>query len=194
MGCSYLGLFEKWEIGVATHLIRKFQRRWICLHQESFEDLLQECLSHWHFSKTSYDPQGEASQKTFMARIIVNKLIDLVRGREAQKRKTTCPAISIDEDSACAIEALNRGLIGNVPFDPFEQIELQLDLSRVLKKLTPQQQQLCHLLGVGGMNVKEASACLKVSRASLYDQIKRIRTAFEKESLGDYLKKTSDTF
>ena len=199
MGCNYEELFEDWEIGIVTRLIGKFQRRWTCLKQESFEDLLQECLCHWHFSKNSHDPQGEASQKTFMARIIGNKLIDLVRERESNKRRVAHLAVSLngpagtDEDSCALIDTVHQGSMGDIHPDPFKQIELRLDLSIMLCRLTPRQKELCLLLGEEGLTVNEASGRLKVPRTSLYDEIKRIRAIFRSEHLDEYLKDFFDT-
>jgi RNA polymerase sigma factor (sigma-70 family) len=194
LGCNYEDLFQDWEIGIVTRLIGKFQRRWTCLKQESFEELLQECLCHWHFSKNSHDPQGEASQKTFMARIIENKLIDLARERESDKRRVSHLAVSLnepagnDEDSRALIDTVHQGSMGGIHPDPFKQIELRLDLSIMLCRLTPRQKELCRLLGEEGLTIKEASGRLNVPRTSLYDEIKRIRTIFRSEHLDEYLK------
>jgi len=199
LDCNYEDLFEDWEIGIVTRLIGKFQRRWTCLKQESFEDLLQECLCHWHFSKISHDPQGEASQKTFMTGIIENKLIDLVRERESSKRRVAHLAVSLDgpvgtgEDSRALIDTVHQGSMGGTHPDPFKQIELRLDLSIMLCRLTPRQKELCLLLGEEGLTVKEASGRLNVPRTSLYDEIKRIRAIFRSEQLDEYLKDFFDT-
>ena len=199
MSCNYRGDFEDWEIRIVSKLIRQFQRRWTCLDREGFEDLLQECLCHWHFSKNSYDPQGEASQKTFMARIIANKLMDLVRERETAKRKMGHLAMSLDdppgadEDSSALIGSVHHGLTDGFRLDPSKQIELKLDISITLCRLTPHQRELCHLLGEGDLTVKEVSTRLKVPRSSIYDEIKRIRSIFRREHLDEYLADFSDT-
>lgn len=198
MSSNYEGIFEDWEIGHATRLIRKFQRRWECLKQEGFEDLLQECLCHWHFSKNSYDPQGEASQKTFMARIIENKLIDIVREREADKRRIAHVTVSLDqpagpdEDGPALMDTIPHGSMSAIG-DPFKQIEFKLDLSVAFRGLTSRQRELCRLLGEAGLTVTQAGARLNIPRTSLYDEIKRIRAIFKREHLDEYLKDFPDT-
>lgn len=161
---------------------------------EDFDDLLQECLTHWFFTKDDYDPGREASQKTFMGRIIRNKLTDLVREREADKRKIAHLAVSLDEplgddeDSPALIDQIDGDTVTQAPHNHFLEIQLKIDLSKSLQKLTPQQKSLCNLLGEKGLSVKEASDYLKTPRSTIYDEIKRIRTIFMKEGLEDYLK------
>jgi len=46
---SYEGLFEGWEVAVAKHLVNEFKKQWTCLDIDDFDDLLQECLTHWFF-------------------------------------------------------------------------------------------------------------------------------------------------
>jgi hypothetical protein len=51
MNQNYAGLFENWEIGVATKVIREFKAQWKWLQRIDEEDLLQECLTHWLFRR-----------------------------------------------------------------------------------------------------------------------------------------------
>lgn len=191
---NYQGLFQDWEIAVAKKLVHEFQGKWTCLEQEDFDDLLQECLIHWFSAKDDYDPSREATQKTFMGRIIRNKLIDLVREREADKRKIAHLTVSLDEpigndeDAQTLMDKIDEGAIADAPTDPFWEIQLKIDLSKVLKKLAPHQKKLCRLIGKKGLSVKEASEYLKTPRSTVYDELKRIRTIFMKEGLEKYLK------
>jgi RNA polymerase sigma factor (sigma-70 family) len=200
LSCNYGEVFEDWEIGITTRLIRKFQRRWTCLKQESFEDLLQECLCHWHFSKNKHDPQGEASQKTFMARIISNKLVDLARELEADKRRIAYHTVSLNQpagsgdDSPAVIDTVYEKSMPDVCCDPFHQIEFRLDLSITIRRLTPRQKELCNLIGEGGLTIKDAGVQLNVPRTSLYDEIKRSRAIFKRDRLDEYLKDSPDTW
>jgi len=194
MGQNYRGLFQDWEIAVAKKLVNEFQGKWRCLEREEFDDLLQECLTHWYFAKDDYDPGREASQKTFMGRIVRNKLTDLVRERESDKRKVAHLTVSLDkplgedEDSPTLIDKIDGGNVTDVLHNHSLEIHLKIDLSKALQKLTHQQKELCHLLGEKGLTVKEASDCLKTPRSTIYDELKRIRTIFMKEGLEDYLK------
>jgi RNA polymerase sigma-70 factor (ECF subfamily) len=98
-----------------------------------------------------------------------------------------------DEDSHALIDTVHQGSMGDIHPDPFKQIELRLDLSIMLCRLTPRQKELCLLLGEEGLTVNEASGRLKVPRTSLYDEIKRIRAIFRSEHLDEYLKDFFDT-
>lgn len=194
MNLHYRGLFHDWEIAVAKKLVEEFRRRWKCLCREDFEDLLQECLTHWYFTRDDYKPKQGASQKTFMARIIRNKLTDLVRERETDKRKMAYLTASLDdplgenEGDRTLFDKVDESTAADTPPDHFLGIHLRIDLSETLQKLTPQQRRLCHLLGENGLTVKEISEYLKTPRSTIYDEIERIRRIFMKEGLRDYLK------
>ena len=43
-------------------------------------------MLHWYQARGSHDPHGKASIRTYMARVVRNKLIDLVRERESDKQ------------------------------------------------------------------------------------------------------------
>ncbi len=186
---KYEGLFQDWEIAVAMNLVNEFRETRSCLHREGSDDLLQVCLTHWSFVKTNYDPSREASPQTFMGGVIRNKLKDLVRERQADKRKMAHLARSLDEPIGNHEEPLTlvESITDTRPA-PLLQIELKIDFSAVLQKLTPRQKKLCDLLGESGLNVKEASEYLNTPRPTIYDEIERIRKIFEKEGLKDYLK------
>lgn len=189
MKLEYKRLFSDWEIAVAKKLVNGFRERWPCLQQEDFEDLLQECLTHWFFVKDVHDPAREASAQTFMGRVVRNKLTDLVRERQADKRKMTHLAASLDESLGNDEDSSPlQDTVADRHQSPVLQIELKIDLSTVNQKLNPKQRKLCHLLGEDGLNIKEASECLKAPRSTIYDELKRIRNIFMKEELEDYLK------
>jgi len=189
MNRGYGQLFEDWEIAIAKNLVNEFQKTRPCLQREGFEDLLQECLTHWFFVRTGYESGREASQQTYMGRVLRNKLTDIVREQEADKRKISHLAVSLDgplgdhDDS----DALEDSIADKQPA-PYLQIELKIDLNKVLEKLSGKQQKLCHLLGPSGLSIKEASEHLNTPRTTIYDEIERIRKIFVKEGLEEYLK------
>ena len=189
---QYRGFFQDWEIAVAKTLVNEFQRKWRCLEREGFDDLLQECLAHWYFAKAGYDPGRQGTQEAFMARIIRNKLMDLVRARTSDRRKVAYLALSIDmplgtdDDSRTLMDEIDESASRNAPLHPLGA-HLKIDISRALQKLSPRQRRLCRLLGEGGMTVKEISNCLKTPRSSVYDEMERIRTIFIKVGLEGYL-------
>jgi len=190
---NYKGLFEDWEIAVVTKLVDDFRRHWQCLQREEFEDLLQECLIHWLFTKESYDSTKGASKKTYLGRVIQNKLTELVRDRETDKRKTAYIAISLDEplvggaSSSALKDRISKCGPASVVPDPSLEVLSRIDIATALEKLTPNQKHLCSLLHEEGLTVTEASEYLKTPRSTIYDEIKRIRKIFMKEGLGEYL-------
>jgi RNA polymerase sigma-70 factor (ECF subfamily) len=189
MKLNYKGLFSDWEIAVAKNLITKFRETQPCLQREGVDDLLQECLTHWFFVRTGYESGREASKQTYMGRVIRNKLTDIVREQEADKRKISHLTFSLNEplgdhdDS----DALEDSIADKQPA-PYLQFELKIDLNKVLEKLSGKQQKLCHLLGPSGLSIKEASEHLNTPRTTIYDEIERIRKIFVKEGLEEYLK------
>jgi RNA polymerase sigma factor (sigma-70 family) len=184
-------LFMEWEIGTARRLVREFQRRWSCLREEDLDDLLQECLSHWHFSKNHHNPKREASQRTFMVRVIRNKLTDLVRKKESDKRRIALLSVSlyalaeIDDDFLRGDCGSDKCFTDDAPVNPIEQIDLRIDLGKAMQRLTPRQLELCHLLGDQGYSLREAGDHLHVSRATPREEIRRFRTIFRSENLED---------
>ena len=190
MGLTYGGVFENWEIAVAKKLVDQFKRKWRCFSKDDFEDLLQECLSHWYFVREKFVGTKGASKSTYMSNVIKNKLMDMVAERMAEKRKTDQMSVSLDapisEDDETAIidkiaDKLTEDLTGVI-----HVIGLKNDLAKAMDKLTPQQRELCRLLE-GGTSIKDASQQLNINRSTVYDEIKRIAQAFEGDGLKNYL-------
>jgi RNA polymerase sigma-70 factor (ECF subfamily) len=186
---NYGGLFESWELAIAKRVIGDYRKEWKCLEREGFDDLLQECLMHWLDVRDSYDAGRDASRQTFMAKVIKNKLGNIIEKSTAEKRKTIYESISLDEPLSDEEESLTlRDKVADTnDVPPHTRSELKIELSRAFQKLTPQQQKLCRLLGEEGLNVTEASREMKKHRRHLYREIARIREVFEKEGLKDYL-------
>lgn len=188
---NYKGLFEDWEIGVATNVVDKYRREWKCLQGDDFEDLLQECLIHWLFAKDKYDPACDASRQTFMARVLKNKVLDIIKDHERDKRKVQQNSVSLfqpiceAEDASTLLEILGDD-------ESFAErlnvnVELQIDLAKAVEKLTPRQRELCALLSETDSNITEISERLGVRRKQVYKEIDRIRAIFEDEGLKNYL-------
>lgn len=187
---SYRGLFQDWEVAVAKNLVNEFKENWRCLDSDGFEDLLQECLTHWLFAKDRYDPSAEASEKTFMGRVVRNKLNDIVKGYERLCRRDSQNTASLDEplfdeeDSTTLSDVVTDK---NLDSDPQDQVGLKTDLSQAYRHLTPKQKKLCDLLGREGLSIKEASEVLETPRGTIYEEIKRIKVIFHKQKLHEYL-------
>lgn len=187
----YKGFFEDWEVGVAKKVINMFRNDWKCLAREGFDDLLQECLMHWYFAKDKYDPSTEASEKTFMASVVKNKLRDIIRILNRQKRKVSQESMSLN-DTISHGEAMPTFLdVLSEKQDTkriFLQRELKIIISKLSQGLTQQQRKLCELLSEDNPNITSIGQLLNIDRVTVYREIKRIRSIFEKEGLKDFLK------
>ena len=184
---NYGGLFESWEVAVVKNLINDYRRKWRFLKREGFDDLLQECLIHWLDVRDGYEVSRETSKKAFMARVIKNKLKNILAKAQAKKRKAFYESVSLDApfDDEKDLPDL-KDQITNTP-DELSQ-ELKIRLSEALKKLTPQQKKLCKLLGEEGLNINEACKHFNKHRSSIYRDVLRVRALFEKEGLKNYLR------
>jgi len=153
---------------------------------------MQECLVHWLSVRGDIDPSRATTRTAFMARVVHNKLMDLVRERESDKRKAGYDSISLDEplgeqeDSSRVLDLIDQA--HGEGADRIVADDARLDLEKAFARLTPRQRQLCQLLGEEGLNVQEASRRLGLPRATLYDELKRIRKVFAELGLEDYLK------
>lgn len=188
---NYKGLFQGWEVAVAKKLVYDFKEKWRCLDIDGFDDLLQECLTHWLFVKDKYDPKAEASEKTFMGRVIRNRLSDIVKEHERQCRRGSQNTVSLDEP--LFDEDDSPTLLDTIAEDPERtsghqtQAEIRIYLSHAYQKLTKRQKRLCALLGEKDMSVNEASKALKTHKCTLYREIESIKEIFREEKLHEYL-------
>jgi len=150
---------------------------------------LQECLTHWYFKRNQYDPSGPAKCKTYMSQVIENKLMDIVKLKERQKRKTIYQSISLDEllSHINEEECSDHEIPDDESFKETLTSDINLILIKALEKLSRRQQELCRLLQEEGLNITQVSEKLKIPRATLFDEILRIREVFRNEGLKDYL-------
>ena len=137
-----------------------------------------------------YDDAKEATKKTFMRRVFENKILDLLKLRVNVKRKAVYQSVSLD--------ALVDGLEEDAYLDElavedqnFEEV-LRSDVGRVLKramaKLSHRQREMCRLIKVEGLNMKQVSQKMNIPRGTLFDEVLRIREVFRNEGLTDYLR------
>ncbi len=192
---NYEGFFQSWEIAIAKKLVNQFMEKYMCLKREEFNDILQEVLTHWYLNKDKYNSNRDASEKTFMAKVVRNKLIDILREAKTDKRTLNYQTISLDQplddDENCPtlsdVISEDDILPSSNTLSPFLKILLKIDLSRAILKLNSRQKKICNLIISKDLNVSELSQCLSTPRSTIYDEIKRIRKIFEKEQLKDYL-------
>jgi RNA polymerase sigma factor (sigma-70 family) len=182
VGLFYGDLFADWEMAIAKSLVRKFQEDYTWLKGLEFDDLLQECLFHWYLHRSSYREEKGASIKTYMAKILKNKLQLILREQQADKRKAIHEAKSLDEPVGDD-ETTLADLIADEKLLAGDAI--RLDVEAVLLTMTPLQQEVCKLLAQE-YPVKRVAELLGKPRSTIRDEIQRIRDIFSRKGLKDY--------
>ena len=184
-----------WEIATAKKVVAECRRRYRILEREEFEDLMQECLTHWVVVRRRIPPEPDAPPPVaYMAQVVRNKLTDLVREMTADKRAGDPGAFSLEEPVDGSEDGLTLGeVLADERVDPassggMDTRHARIDMDRAMALLTPAQQRLCRMLGEEGLSIKEASEKLRIPRGTVYEEIKRIRRIFDLQGLGDYLK------
>ena len=183
MGLVYGDLFAAWEIAVAKSLIIKFQKNYPWLKGFVFEDLLQECLIHWYLSRASYKEGRGASIRTFMFKVVKNRLQMIIREQQSDKRKTIHVAGSLDE-----VSGEDETLHGEVLVDAESLTDhhlIHLDVEAVIECLTPLQRDICQLLEQE-YPVMRVAEILRKPRTKVRDEIKRIQEIFSQKGLKNY--------
>jgi RNA polymerase sigma factor (sigma-70 family) len=194
MGVRYAGLFEAWELTIARALIREFQMRWWSIAYDPEDDLLQDLLVHWLSVRREFDPRRRRSRNAFMRQVVRNKLFSIVRERETERRSPDYHSLSLEhaqqQRSATSPHDFldeQMAVLGNGMSDICHR-EIQIDLAMAVNQLPPSQRRICHLLGGEGLSVNEASRRLRVSRDTVYRELKRIRAAFQQRGFDAYLR------
>jgi RNA polymerase sigma-70 factor (ECF subfamily) len=191
MTFSYGRELAQWEIAVAKKVVGKLRRQSRSLGREDFDDLMQECLAHWIVARRKLDPDPGGPPIAYLTRVIHNKLLDLARERESEKRRGDLDAVSLDqplgesEDATSLADVLAGAVESESDVDDsVDAQDARIDLARALRKLTDAQRRLCQLLGEEGPPIKEASERLRIPRGTLYEEIKRIRKVFADHGFG----------
>jgi DNA-directed RNA polymerase specialized sigma24 family protein len=193
MDSERAGLFEGWEIAIVVKLVSQFRRRWSCLELEDVEELKWMCLEHWYEKRQHYDRSRGASRRTFLGRVTRNKLMDFVRSSSANKRKATHLAVSLDldrqeaEGSRTPCDELDEAAAGEWARRGSSLIGLALDVERAMEDLSLRQRDICRRI-LERCSVSELSELLETPRATIYDEIGRIRRVFAKRGLEAYLR------
>jgi len=162
---------------------------------DEWPDLQQELVVHVLEQLPKYDPR-RGKREHFLASIISHKATDMTRIRRAKQRGHQVEVVSLHEPVATAgdeqvlIEDLavddalqvQRGLNGRVTE---EQIHCRVDVLRVEATLTVRQQKICRRLRFA--SITEVAAELRMPRSTLYEELARIRQAFKRAGLDEYL-------
>ncbi len=70
MGLTYGDLFTDLEIAITKQVISQFRATNSWLQEPGFEDLLQECLTHWFLQRSKFNPRRGTSVRAYMAKIV----------------------------------------------------------------------------------------------------------------------------
>ncbi len=188
---------EKWEVAVTKKLVGEFRRTFGTVWRQEFDDLVQDCLLHWIGVRTRLVPDPENPPVVYMAQVLRNKLTDLMRVQTARKRVGDLNALSLDalnesvQNEVLPVELADLGDLGEW-LDPKETqgtagIDARIDVGRAVARLSPFQRSLCLMLGQQGLSAMEAAVLLRISRGSVYEEIRRIRKVFECLGLALYM-------
>ena len=185
---------ERWELATTKKLVTEFRRRFWILERQDFDDLVQDCLVHWIGVRNKVDIELHSPPVAYMATVLRNMLMDLIREQGAEKRSGDLGLLSLDatldgaEEGPTLAETLTESDSAGSAEQGGSLADMRRDLLRALPLLTAPQQRLCVLLGHEGLSIKEAAERLRIPRGTLYAEVKRIREMFAKQGLGVYLK------
>jgi len=193
MGPNYLErIFQKWEIAVTRNVVRQFQESCPSLRRDFIDDLTYECLCHWLSERDKCDIQKIERPKRYLAKVVTNKLCDLVRRRTAEKRSGYFLAESLDQflednpNSQCLADKSSVDQSSGLAENEIRS-ELKIRLERVFKELTSQQKKVFLALRDEQLTITEISIRLKVHRVTIHREINRIRELFENEGLREFI-------
>jgi len=181
------GELADWEIALVQLLVYDFLSSRTAIPGFEADDLVQECLLHWWSQRQRYNETRGASKKTFMRRVVKARLIDIERTMKAGKRGGGHHPLSLD--GPLSREAGEGRTLGDTVPAGETDIEVMSSVIRehLLSRLTPGQRRL--VVGLeAGMGMSEMSKRLQVPRATLYDELERIRRVFRDEGLEEFLR------
>lgn len=148
------------------------------------DDIRQELAVDLWLRLPGFDPT-RASLRTFVTRVISNKIASIIEMRTSKTRNVAmCPHSLNDLVYAEDGSVVERGdLLGGIDAE-LEHSGLRMDVARVIKKLTPAQRQVCAMLSADNKSL--AASATGISRSSMYRAVTAIRPIFEAEGLGAY--------
>ena len=140
--------------------------------------------------KDQFRSESGASERTFLNRITRNKIADLIRRRDANKRKVLYVSESLDEMDGDG-ESINTKekilMVEEQIVSKISAANLPEAMAKATAGLSFRQKQICRHLSEGMSQVK-VGKMMKIPRATLQDEIKRIREVFRKVGLEEFLK------
>lgn len=190
-------LFEDRD-SFASQLIRQKARQLVQhpgFSKSDCPDIEQELAIEPVQKFCQFDPE-RARETTFVARVIENKIVSLIRARQAEKRHFRRNDKSLNEsvkdgdggavEQAQTVDAATaKRHTGQAPRSDEEVTRLKLDINEVLETLPADLGKLAKLLTE--MSEYAASQQLGKSRRQVAKDVARLRERFEDAGLRDYL-------
>ncbi len=163
--------------------------------EDDFQSLRQELLADVLQRLPKFNGD-RSSAKTFICRLIDNRIASLVKHRHAACRDPRRNECSLDdwvhdEDSrwvrrdTTISEDRARAHTGQAPRNRQERLELTIDMTRVVDSLPDDLRDLCERLR--SQTMAEISRETGLSRGSIYGRIKLIRARFAEAGLDYYV-------
>jgi len=161
----------------ARSLIRS---RFFCEHH--LEELEQELLIDVLIKIEKYQPK-QCSFYGFIRAAVDSKGSNLIRTSLCQKNYHIVYMTKSEESYDFLLESIatTASFDGNNRVDLIDQMELGLDVCKVVNQLKPDLRQLCYLLQK--MNISEIASFIGISPNSVYKKIRILRTIFAKHGL-----------
>lgn len=187
---TYGDLFSDEELGVVRHLVHEYRRTNRCLlWVHGFDELVQDCLVHWLDVRETYNAEKGASQRTYMSRVVENFLRGRIRHLKTQKLE---PGWSAALFSAAVEKESSDRCLGDVlkgdedPEKDLESEELATALDDAMAALTDRQRQIAEAKA-DQVPMTQIAKELRISRDTVYADLRRIRKVFEDKGLRRFL-------
>jgi RNA polymerase sigma-70 factor (ECF subfamily) len=142
---------------------------WRCPRRDWVDEIVQDAWANLHAARASYQPQ--AAFRTYLYQIARNRLIDLLRMKEAQPVNE---AAGDDEESEVERLADEHGASPQVSLEKKQQIALLHDAIRLLPA---EQKEAIVLQQFNGMSLEEIAAVTAVPAETVKS---RLRYAMQK--------------
>ena len=183
--------WEEWEVPTAKKLVGSFINKG-CFTRGDFMDLMQECIAHYNSVRGAYTATRGASKKTYMWRVVTNKLRDLVDKETANKRSPKDPNKGTTDkgNHKYMIKSLyepvggsdDRQLVDTITDPSTKDIRTntlyKMAMKEVIPQLTDRQREIFQLR-INGVKVTEIAHQLDIHRSTVHDDLKSIEAMFE---------------
>jgi RNA polymerase sigma factor (sigma-70 family) len=188
------GDLETWEIELTERVVQDFLATRRPFRALTFEDLVQECLTHWWLKRRHYSEARGASLATFMRRVLRARLRDIERRERAAKRGRYTEPLSLD--APLSSDEPNPATLGDLicdgnqersPEQVAERRVLRDRIEHACQLLTSRQRQLVQGLA-SDASMSDLSRQLGIPRATLHDERRRIEKVFRDEGLEEFLR------